>query len=241
MKRLAILGLTLALAGCAKFPSNGSTQNTKVHFSMTVAGTIKPQYVYVVAIRWAKTDPPFDPDHGPIPVIASPWGNGIVAGRCNVYMRWDSFQFPNYQMYRFSDAIPDDQFPTNGQAYNTNPVQQQPPINYVDVTDGGRTIEFDLDMSQIAPSTAEIPQIRDLQVNFLTMDRVPQGGDSGSKVWDALGNTTVFDSNDFITVSVDRNGTYSNSTVPLPGLEPSGDVADPDLDIVDWKIQVIRP
>lgn len=246
MKSLAILGLTLAmaLAGCAKFPSNGSTSNTRVHITMTVAGQIKPQYVYIVAIRWAKDDPPFDKDHGPIPVIASPWGNGMFAGRVNMYMRWDSFQFPNYQLYRVTDAIPDDAFPTDGVAYNTNSISQNPPtpIAYVDVTDGGRTLDFDLDMSQIAPSTAEISQIKNLQINFLTMDRVPTGNDSGSKFWDALGNSrSSQDINDFITVPVNRNITYTNSTYLIPGLEISGDVDDPDLDIVDWSVQVSLP
>ena len=75
MKKLGILGLALIAAGCAKFPGTGEGANTRVHITMTVAGHIKPNYIYVVAIRWAKDDPPFDQDHGPIPVLTQPWGN----------------------------------------------------------------------------------------------------------------------------------------------------------------------
>jgi len=241
MKRLAVAAIALAALGCAKFPGTGAGANTRIHVTMTVAGHIKPNYIYVVAFRWAKTDPPFDPDHGPIPIITSPWSNGIVAGRANVFVQWDSFKQPNYEVDRFTDPVPDNAFPGNT-PYLTHYIATGVPINYVDPGDNGNTIEFDLDLSQIAPSNAEIPQLRNLQINFLTMDRVPQGGDSGSKIWDALGTATSnFGVNDFITVSLDRNGTYSNSTLPLPNLEPIHDVPDPDLDIKDWSVQISLP
>lgn len=239
MKGLFLAGLVL-LAGCAKFPNGGASQNTRVHFKMTVAGRIKPNYIYIVAIRWAKDNPPFDQNRGPIPVIASPWGNGFVAGRANVFMRWDSFQVPNYQMFRFTDPIPDDQVPAN-QSYLTNWQREKDPIDFVDVPDQGRTIEFDLDMSQIAP-TGQVADIKSLQVNFLTMDRIPQGNDNGGKFYDALGNTRLPSGiDDFVTIPVDRNGIYNNTSGLFQGVEITGDVDDPDLDITDWEIQVTLP
>ena len=55
--RFVLVLLTLVLAGCAKFPDGGATGgNTQVKFSMTVAGRIKPNYIYVVAVRWAKAN-----------------------------------------------------------------------------------------------------------------------------------------------------------------------------------------
>jgi hypothetical protein len=235
--------LTLVLAGCAKFPDGGATGgNTQVKFSMTVAGRIKPNYIYVVAVRWAKDNPPFDQNRGPIPIIAAPWGNGMVAGRANVFVKWDSFQSPEYQIFEFTDPIPDNQAPVDGQAYLTNWTIKGFPLNPRDVGENDRVIEFTLDLSQIAQNVGDIPLIRTLQVNFLTMDRVPQGNDSGTKFWDGIGdNNSVFDVNNFILVSLDQNNVYSNNTVPLPGLETPGDVPDPDLDIVDWSIQVTRP
>ncbi|MBN9501704.1 MAG: hypothetical protein BGO01_15465 [Armatimonadetes bacterium 55-13] len=241
MKSLWALALSgLMVAGCAKTPANGVGANTRIHITMTVAGQIKPNYVYIVAIRWAKSNPPFDQERGPIPVIASPWGNGFVAGRANVFMRWDSFQAQPYQMFRFTNPIPDDQVPQD-EPYLTNWVQEADPINYVDVTDGGSTLDFELDLSQIAPS-GEVASMKALQINFLTMDRVPTGGDSGGKYYDGLGDTrTPSGINKFLTIPLDRNYTYTRTDNPEFIEEPTGDVSDPDLDIKDWSVKVTLP
>lgn len=245
MKKLLLLALAgMVVGSCAKFPDGGAAgNNTQVRFRFTVAGEIKPNYVYIVAIRWSKNANPIDPNRGPFPVIASPWGNGFVAGRANVFVRWDQFQSPAYQAFEFTDAIPDDQFPVNGTAYMVaEPRPKGIPLNVLDYEPGTRTLEFTLDMSQIAPTPADIPLIRALAVNFLTMDRVPRDPDNGSKFWDGLGaNDSVFDANDFITFSVDQANTYSNTQGIFEDREPTGDVIDPDLDIVDWSVQVIRP
>ncbi len=243
MKKLLLLLVAVVITGsCAKFPSSGVPGgNTQVRFRMTVAGRIKPGYIYVVAIRWSKNINPVDPNRGPWPVITSPWGNGMVAGRANVYVKWDTFQSPEYQAWEFTDAIPDDEFPGSG-PYMTQSQFKGIPLNTLDVTENGRTLDFTLDMSQIAENPSDIPLIRVLQVNFLTMDRVPQDPDSGSKIWDGLGlNSSVFDANNFIQFSVDASNTYNNSSGPFQGREQTGDTPDPDLDIVDWSVQVIRP
>ncbi|MBC8064023.1 MAG: hypothetical protein H7Y17_04285 [Chlorobia bacterium] len=238
---LALAGLVLA--GCAKFPGSGTAgANTQVKFTMTVAGRIKPNYIYVVAIRWAKDVSPFDGDRGPVPIIAVPWGNGIVAGRANVFVKWDSAQFPNYKVFEFTDPIPDGSPPVNGTAYLTNYEEKSIPLNTRDIGDNDRTIEFTLDMSQIAQNSGDIPLLRTLQVNFLTMDRVPLANDPGSKFWDGIGdNDSVFGLGNFINVSLDSGTDYSNNGLPQAGIETQGDVPDPDLDIIDWTIQVNRP
>ena len=243
MKLLAPILAGLALVGCAKFPEEGATgKNTQVKFTMTVAGRIKPNYIYVVAIRWAKDNPPFDRDRGPIPVIAPPWGNGIIAGRANVYVKWDAFQSPEYQLFEFEDPIPDNAFPVDGQAYLTQDTLKSIPLNVRDIGENDRTLEFTLDLSQIAENAGDIPLLRNLQVNFLTMDRVPQGNDTGGKFWDGIGdNDSVFDAGNFLTISLDQNNIYSNTQGQFEGIETQSDVPDPDLDIVDWSIQVTRP
>lgn len=63
------------------------------------------------------------------------------------------------------------------------------PIVYEDVLPGSKRIRFEIDLSQIIPA-AMLDQYESIQVNFLTMDVVPQGA-TGSKQWDALGNSLV--------------------------------------------------
>ena len=51
----------------------------------------------------------------------------------------------------------------------------------------------------------------------------------------------VFDAGNFLTISLDQNNIYSNTQGQFEGIETQSDVPDPDLDIVDWSIQVTRP
>ena len=94
-------------------------------------------------------------------------------------------------------------------------------------------------MTQIAPSLDAANQYQSIQVNFLTMDRVPQGT-TGTKVWDALGNSQdISQINTWVTIPLTTNGLYNNTS--FRGLEPTGDCPVPDLDISDWSIQVLSP
>lgn len=223
MKRLALLALLL-VAGCAKFPSDGSAIGTKrLVFTMTTAGPISPNYVYIIAMN-ASTDA--NPtEQGPIPIISEPWGNGFVAGTVDVFVRWDPLTSPNYLIYRFRDAN-QIQF-----------LQVGVPINFDAVPSGGKTLRFELDLNQIAASVAEAPLLQSLQVNFLTMDRVPQGTDPNGKTYDALGNTqSPTGINDFVVIPLDRTGVYNNAR--FNNLEPAGDTPEPNLDITDWSIEV---
>jgi hypothetical protein len=242
MRRLLILLLVVVLAGCAKFPgAGGQGNNTRLIFTMTMDGEVRDNFIYMVAIRWSKEGSPRGT--GPIPVVAPPWGNGFVAGRANVFVRYDPIQDPAhpYIVYRFTDPIPDNSDPVNGQAYLTQWVQTGYPVAYEDVPTGGKTIKFELDLSQIAENTADVPLLQAMQVNFLTMDRIPQGSDT-NKNFDGLGDTRLPSGiNEYITIPLTRDGVYNNTTGINSGLEPSGDVPDPSLDIVDWQVEVRRP
>jgi len=214
----------LAASSCAKFPANGVGTGTKrVIFTMTMAQPINPNFVYLVAMH-ASTDA--NPTtQGPIPVISQPWGNGFVAGTVDLFVRWDPLTSPNYLVYRFQDANLTQYFQTGT------------PINSTPVNTGDNRIQFELDINQIASSTAVAPQLQSLQVNFLTMDRVPQGADSGGKTYDALGNTQLpSEINDFVVIPLNRSAVYNNSN--FANLEPSGDTPDPRLDIVNWSVEV---
>ena len=119
----------------------------------------------------------------------------------------------------------------------TQSVQVGTPINVTPVTAGSNTIQFELDLNQIASSTAEAPLLQSLQVNFLTMDRVPQGNDPGSKTYDALGNTLdPTQINDYVLIPLNRSAIYNNSN--FNNLEPTGDCPDPNLDISNWSVEV---
>jgi hypothetical protein len=221
---LAALVAVAAASGCARFPADPTTPDTtRLLFTMTVDREINPNYVYIVALRPSLEANPVD--QGPVPVVAPPWGNGFVAGNVTHFVRWDPLQSPNYVLYRFRDDTLTEWF------------QIGVPINWIDVEPGGRTLQFEIDVGQLAPTPAEGMNFESVQVNFLTMDRVPQGTFGGSKRWDALGNSTSpSEVNQWITLSLRTSGTYDNPRFNF--LEPRGDTPDPDLDIVEWSVEV---
>lgn len=227
MRWVAVAALGLVAAGCAKFPATGpGTQTKRLVFRMTVAGQLRDGYVYIIALRPSQDLNPTT--QGPIPVIAPPWGNGFVAGNATAFVRWDRLQSPQYNLYAFRDVNLNEWFLRGA------------PLNYVDVGADGRTLQFEIDLSQIAGSDAEALLFKSIQVNFLTMDRVPQGGAGGTKSWDALGNGSVpSEINSFVTIPLLTSGIYDNAR--FFGLEPSGDNPDPDLDITDWSVEVRNP
>lgn len=225
LRAVAVVVLAGAASGCAKYPESGrGPASTRLLVTMTLAAPPNPNFVYIVAFNPSTDTNPTG--NGPLPVIAPPWGNGFVAGNVRYFVRWDSAQSPRYLVYRFQtpDLL---QFVATGV-----------PINFVEPDPGSRQIRFEIELSQIASTLAEAESFRSVQVNFLTMDRVPQGG-SGTKVWDALGDGRLPSGiNQFVTIPLTISGTYNNDR--FLDLEPTGDVADPSLDIVDWQIEVRR-
>lgn len=224
MKLLGLGALSSAgLAGCAKYPSSTLASGSRIICTMTVNGQINPNYVYIFAFQPLNITNPTT--QGPIPVIAPPWGNGFVAGNCTYFVRWDPTTSPRYTIYKFQDTLLTQYFAIGA------------PINSVDVTAGGKVLQFELTLAQIAGSAQEAAGYQTLQMNLLTMNKVPQGADSG-KVWDALGDgNTASGINQFVNIPLTSSSLYNNAR--FGNLEPSGDCADPDLDIVDWSIQVI--
>jgi hypothetical protein len=219
------LTLSLSLIGCARFPANGGGQTTRVIFTMTTAEPINPNYVYLVAIHPSVDVNPTT--QGPVPVISQPWGNGFVAGTVDLFVRWDPLTSPNYLIYRFQDVN------------LTQFIQVGVPINSIPVNTGDNRIQFELDINQIASNEAQVPLLQSLQVNFLTMNRVPQGSDPGSKVYDALGDTQdPAHINDFVEIPL-LAGTYDNAR--FANMEPAGDTPDPALDITNWSVEVRTP
>jgi len=228
MRRWLTLVLILVLGGCAKMPDGGfGPGSTRLVFRMRMAqnGVINPNYIYMVALRPSNESNP--PEVGPIPVIAPPWGNGFVAGDVSHFVQWANVLSPKYQLFEFRPG-------TDLIEYRSIGV----PVLFTDVTVGSDFIEFELNLDQLADVPADALNFQSLQINFLTMDRIPQGS-IGSKNWDALGDGRLSTSvNSPITVPLRISGTYNNQTNQFTDLEPVGDVLDPDLDIAEWSVEV---
>jgi len=230
MKRLLVL-LIVLVCGCAKFPGTNEKRTTRIVFSMTVDGDLRPDYVYRVAMNFTTEAPPTT--QGPIPVVRAPWGNGYVAGTATNFVDWNPNRYPpnGYALYEF-----------RGGDLNT-PVQIGVPVLADVVQQGGRTLRFTLDLTQLGLTDAQIQALKYVQVNFLSMDRIPTGGDPGTKFWDALGDsTTISGIDEWVDVPLYLSGSYSNvQGINNRGLEPRGDCPDPSLDIVGWSIDVQLP
>lgn len=216
-----LCGIAL-LSGCAKFPDTTTSVGPRLVFTLNVNGQINSNYVYIFALN--PVDTANQTTTGPIPVIASPWGNGFVAGNCRYFVKWDPTTSPRYTIYKFQDAQLTQYFAIGS------------PLNTVDVPTGGKQLKFEIALSQIADSPAQAGTYQTLQLNYLTMNKVPQGTDSG-KAWDALGDgNSPSGINQWVNIPLTSSSLYNNQR--FNNLEPSGDVADPDLDIIDWSVQV---
>ncbi len=239
MKRLAALMAAGLLCGCAKFPNTGGgAGSTRIIVTMNVAGKIRTgteatsgglPYIYMVGINPSTEENPTT--LGPIPVIAPPWGNGFVAGQCQYFMWWNPQASPKYGLYKFQDALLN-QFLLVGA-----------PVISENIVEGANRIKFEFDLSQLIPDPIEASQVKWLQINFFTMDRIPQVGTE--KFWDANGDARsglAQDINQPIQISLRTSATYDNSRAFIK--EPANDVTganDPDLDIVDWSVEVRLP
>jgi len=215
-----------ALAGCAKSPGSGAGLGVRLLFKVKLDAAPNPNLVYIVAINPTTEVNPAG--KGPLPVVAPPWGNGFVAGRAKYYVRWDPAQRQPYVVYRFLDA-------------NLNTWQDVGvPILTEAPTSTTKELRFTLDLSQLANSEAEALLLQTLQVNILTMDRVPQGNDSGDKNFDALGDSrSAAEIDSYINVPLNVSRVYDNRFYNQ--LEPVGDVASPELDISNFSVEVRLP
>lgn len=231
--RARVVGGLLALVaavGCARFPDVPTVQGTRITFTLNVAGTIRTgqepggtgvPYVYMVALRTSTDDTPTT--QGPIPVIGPPWGNGFVAGNATHFVWWDPTQQNDTLIYRFVDA------------QLNNFLQVGVPVSEENVPVGARRIRFEILLTQLVTTPSDADLLRSLQVNFLTMDRIPQTGTQ--KQWDALGDGRIPSQvNQFVTIPLRRNGIYNN--LSSGNIEPVGDQPNPELDISDWTIEV---
>lgn len=227
MRRIALILIASVglIPGCAKFPPGPPGGGGKrLHFRIWLDGPVNPNYVYIVAIR--DGDDLTGSGGGPIPVVRPPWGNGFCAGKATHFVRYDGFQINGYALFQFTDL-------QNLLTY----VQIGVPVNYVIPGPTDALLDFEIDLAQLRPPPLNPNDIQALQVNLMTMDRVPTDPhDPNPKFWDALGDSRDPSSiDDYITINVTVDRTYRNSDT---NIEIRGDAPSPDLDIVDWTIQI---
>jgi len=246
--RFRFLALAIcAIAGCAKFPANGdSTSFVKVTFRMRVAGVINSNYFYDIAIR-TSTDPnpASDAAKVPQPVIGQNNPNGRVAGSPTHFIEYaptNPVGPDPYTLYRFStqQEVPNPSDPDNPINLGSfAPTTRGRIVSYPPINPGTSTeIQFDVFLNLLGDTDDAARQIQALQVQFLTMNRLSNQG-AGNRVFDYLG---LPNQPEFIKVDLRSNNQYGNTSgLPGSGIESEGDCVEPDLDIVDWGITVVRP
>lgn len=215
--------MLITLAACARFPQVPEGAGVRrIVVEVQVAGRIRPDYAYFVLFNLSN-----DPtgQSGPVPVVAPPWGNGFAAGAFTHYMRFDNLQpAGGYGLYR---VIP-----------NTNLSVSEyigPPRASEPVGAQSDRLRFEIDLTQFIRDPVAAAEMRFIQLNIIATDRVPTDpNDTRPKVVDALGDPALGISQ-YLNIRIDQNRILRNADT---NLEPRGDVPDPDLDIVDWRVEV---
>lgn len=238
---LAALG-ALALAGCAKSPSvPGNAVGTQLVVTMTVRGAIRPDYFYYVLFNNSADS---SGTSGPIPVVAPPYGNGFAAGTFTQFVVVNGAQGGGGG----GSAAPVG-YGVFAIAPGSNLRSFTPLPSPVQTATSTSTIQFRIPLSELATTAVPAANIRYVQINFVNTNTVPvDPGYTGLKLFDALGDGTQPGGiNDYISIDVSKAATYQNSD---KGLEGAGDVVqvgngtfqvvqEPDLDIVNWQVQVV--
>jgi hypothetical protein len=207
-------------------------------------------YLYFVAIR---ATPDLNPEDqfAPTPVVMPNSPNGFVAGSPTHFIAVDT-QNPNsaepFVLYRFSkqSEVPNPSDPTN--PINLSSFARTTRgriVNFQRLDEDPSVIQFDVFVSQLADTDAEARQLLTLQVNMMSMTRLSTGA-GGFLALDSMGDNRVpSEFNRYIKVDLRQDGVINNTSGITTGVEPRDDVyptgvTDPDLDIVDWSIEVHR-
>lgn len=221
--------IAFTLSGCAKFPTTAPTTGKQLVVTLKVRGVVRPtdpadpgnSRYYFIAI-----DNDGDSNTGPFAALYPPYGGtGWVTSRdasrsvgMTSFVEYDA---NNPQGYIYG-VLPGSFF--------LNRTPPQPPIRY-EILDGGSTIRFVVDFSQIATTAIPADNIRELDINFITTNRLPNSQEIvESRQIDGLGPS----GQDYATIDTTTDRTYSDDDVDASNFT----LTDPDLDIVSWTISV---
>lgn len=227
------------LIGCARFPAVPPTTGRQIVFTLKVRGKINPidsingaQRYYFIAI-----DNDGDPNTFPVAVYYPPYGgNGwVTSDEASQGIGLTSFvQFDSLSASGLIwQVLPGTNF--------LNTVNPQPPI-YTEIVDGGSALRVTVDFSQLATGNIPADQIQQLNVNFITTNALPRGGQYDTNPYpgretDGLGPSgreavSIMTNTDRI-VSIEDGGPANPFQI-----EDYPPVTDPDLDIVSATIEI---
>lgn len=240
----------LFLAGCAKFPSEGTnTSSTRLAFRFTMADAVNPNYIYLVAIRPQFSTDPVDDNFGPVPVYfvsgdSNP-KNGFVEGRPTRYVLYTpGIGATQYQIKGFGTRTPtaNDDNPID----LANIVDKGEPILGIDPSTNGlpNTLGFDIETRDLVDNAADASKIVAIQFNIITMNKALRTRpDAAGRVLDALGDQSFSTIRDrgYYRAIVTTSNLYRNAT--STNVEREGDTYGgtlPAIDITDWSLEV-RP
>lgn len=217
--------LFLLVGGCARFPETGLTVSKRLVVEFRVDGQIRADYYYFILID--NNNDPMGTD-GPIPPAAPPWGgNGFATGSFQRFVEYNgALPFNGFVLYKVLDPDRLQVFQSLG-----------PPLE-ASISADRKSMRVVIDFASLALDGQDPADIRVLQINIIATDRTPKDPtDTTRKLWDALGDSRQFP-NTYLTLRTDTDRILRNVDT---GMEPEGDVVngnDPDLDIVDWQIEV---
>jgi hypothetical protein len=220
--------IMVTLVGCARFPSQAPTTGKQLVLTMRVRGRITPtdpadpsiKHYYFIAIDndnnqytgpWAVAGPPYG---GTGWLTAQDAQHSVGA---TSFIQYDS---ANPDGYIYS-ILPGSNF--------LNTSSPQLPIR-TELLDGGSTLRFTIDFSQIATTAIPADQIEQLDINFITTNvlAVDPNAIYERREWDALG----YSGKNYVTIDTTLDRTYYDDNLE------SHPVADPDIAIVSWSAQV---
>lgn len=239
---ILVVVAVLLVSGCAKVPESTGVSSTllrvrlKVRGRIQSAGTDRPMTYFVLIHR---TDDPNDP--GPVPVVAPPWGgNGFATASqpgAQGFVGFIRYDASGYGVYSLEVAgvlhRPEERI----FQYLGNPEFAVTP------REGESELFAQIDLGRLPRPTA-----RYVQVNLVATDNLPSTPDNQPKLWDALEDGTQPTSlQPWVLLDTTVNDRRTNAAT---GKEPAWiDVRDrqigpaydePNLDIVDWDIEVQR-
>jgi hypothetical protein len=246
----ALLLLPLSLS-CARIPPGSGQTGRLLRVTFSVRGQISSGGAatkrYFVLLN--RVDVPSEP--GPVPIVTRPWGNGFAApsqlGAQGFvgFVLYDPFQgIGGYGLYSlqppgFATLLKPDSLGFSA----FEGLRIGTPTNYVTPQPGEKQLSFQIDLGQLP-----LPDKPYLQVNILTTNAIPQGADDAPKYWDALGDGTNAEPgslNAWVTIPIAQDTIRTNAETRIEPETPDVRdrdlptlIADPDLDIADWRIEL---
>lgn len=221
--------LLFTLCGCAKFPSTTGTTGRQLVVTLKVRGKISPvdaESANVLRHYFIAFDNENNQNVGPLAALYPPYGGTGWVTSQNAQQSVGLTSFIQYDAANPQGLL----YGVLPGSYFLNRTQPQPPINY-EIIEGGSTIKFIVDLSQLATATIPVNKVKQLNVNFITTNSLPNANQlDPTRQIDGLG----FSGQDYVTIDTTTDRIFQGTDTDAPNLAPN----DPDLDIVAWTIEV---